>query len=40
MRLKPKPIMSKYAAEIVELYATELRSEVHEPLAAATVQPA
>ncbi|OBB92453.1 fatty acid--CoA ligase FadD11 [Mycobacterium sp. 852002-30065_SCH5024008] len=40
MKLKRKPIMTKYASEIEELYAPELHPEVHEPSAAATVQPA
>ena len=40
MKLKRKPIMSKYAGEIDELYAADLHPEVHEPSEAATVQPA
>ncbi|CQD14799.1 fadD11_1 [Mycobacterium europaeum] len=40
MKLKRKPIMAKYASEIEELYAPELHPDVHEPSAAATVQPA
>jgi long-subunit acyl-CoA synthetase (AMP-forming) len=40
MKLKRKPIMAKYASEIEELYAPELHPDVHEPAAAATVQPA
>lgn len=40
MKLKRKPILSKYANEIEELYAPELHPDVHEPSAAATVQPA
>jgi long-chain acyl-CoA synthetase len=40
MKLKRKPIMAKYAAEIEDLYARELHPEVHEPSHAATVQPA
>jgi long-chain acyl-CoA synthetase len=40
MKLKRKPIMTKYASEIDELYAPELHPDVHEPSAAATVQPA
>ncbi|OBF03230.1 AMP-dependent synthetase [Mycobacterium sp. ACS4054] len=40
MKLKRKPIMAKYADEIEELYAPELHPDVHEPSAAATVQPA
>ncbi|WP_055404084.1 MULTISPECIES: fatty acid--CoA ligase FadD11 [unclassified Mycobacterium] len=39
MKLKRKPILSKYATEIEELYAPELHPDVHEP-SAATVQPA
>ncbi|EFG79642.1 AMP-binding enzyme [Mycobacterium parascrofulaceum ATCC BAA-614] len=40
MKLKRKPIMTKYAREIEELYAPDLHPEVHEPATAATVQPA
>jgi long-subunit acyl-CoA synthetase (AMP-forming) len=40
MKLKRKPIMTKYGAEIEELYGRELRPEVHEPSEAATGQPA
>lgn len=40
MKLKRKPIMAKYAAEIEDLYAGELHPEVHEPSHVATVQPA
>ena len=40
MKLKRKPIMTKYAREIEELYAPELHPDVHEPSATATVQPA
>jgi long-chain acyl-CoA synthetase len=40
MKLKRKPIVSKYSAEIEELYAGERHPEVHEPAAAPTVQPA
>lgn len=40
MKLKRKPIMAKYAAEIEQLYADEPPPEVHEPSEAATVQPA
>lgn len=40
MKLKRKPIMSKYATEIEELYRPDPHPEVHEPSAAATVQPA
>ena len=40
MKLKRKPIMTKYASEIEELYAPELHPDVHEPSAAGAVQPA
>ena len=40
MKLKRRPITTKYAGEIEELYSSELDPEVHEPAAAATVQPA
>jgi long-chain acyl-CoA synthetase len=40
MKLKRKPIMTKYAAEIEELYSGELHPEVHEPSESATAQPA
>ncbi len=40
MKLKRKPIATKYADEIEELYGVELHPEVHEPATAATVQPA
>ncbi|OJZ74792.1 long-chain fatty acid--CoA ligase [Mycobacterium paraffinicum] len=40
MKLKRKPIMAKYASQIEELYAPDLHPDVHEPSAAATVQPA
>ena len=40
MKLKRKPIMAKYAAEVEELYGPDLHPEVHEPSEAATVQPA
>ncbi len=40
MKLKRKPIMTKYATEIEQLYAPDLHREVHEPSEAATVQPA
>jgi long-subunit acyl-CoA synthetase (AMP-forming) len=40
MKLKRKPIMSKYAEEIEQLYSAELHPEVHEPSEAPTVQPA
>jgi long-subunit acyl-CoA synthetase (AMP-forming) len=40
MKLKRKPIFTKYAEQIKELYARDLHPDVHEPAAAATVQPA
>jgi len=40
MKLKRKPIMTKYAEEIEQLYADDPHPEVHEPSGAATVQPA
>jgi len=40
MKLKRKPIMTKYAAEIEDLYIPDLHPEVHEPSDVATVQPA
>jgi long-chain acyl-CoA synthetase len=40
MKLKRRPIITKYAGEIEELYAPDAPPEVHEPAAAATVQPA
>jgi long-subunit acyl-CoA synthetase (AMP-forming) len=40
MKLKRKPIMTKYGDEIEELYARDLHPEVHEPRDNATVQPA
>jgi len=40
MKLKRRPIVTKYSAEIEELYASEPHPEVHEPAAAETVQPA
>ena len=40
MKLKRKPIMAKYAAEVEDLYAPEPHPEVHEPSQDATVQPA
>ncbi|HEX5255723.1 MAG TPA: fatty acid--CoA ligase FadD11 [Mycobacterium sp.] len=40
MKLKRKPIMTKYADEIEQLYTPEPHPEVHEPAEAATVQPA
>jgi long-chain acyl-CoA synthetase len=40
MKLKRRPIMTKYAAEIDELYAREGHPDVHEPAGSQTVQPA
>ena len=40
MKLKRKPIMTKYAEEIEQLYADEPHPDVHQPAEAATVQPA
>ena len=40
MKLKRRPIITKYAGEIEDLYAPDPHPEVHEPAAAATVQPA
>ncbi|WP_373198429.1 fatty acid--CoA ligase FadD11 [Mycobacterium marinum] len=40
MKLKRRPIVTKYAAEIEELYAAKPGPHVHEPASAATVQPA
>jgi long-chain acyl-CoA synthetase len=40
MKLKRRPIMAKYAAEIDELYASEPSPDVHEPKTAPTAQPA
>lgn len=40
MKLKRRPIVTKYAAEIEELYAPGPRPHIHEPAAAATGQPA
>jgi hypothetical protein len=40
MKLKRRPIMAKYAAEIEELYASEPGPQVHEPGSASTAQPA
>lgn len=34
MKLKRRPIMAKYAAEIEELYADDPGPDVHEPLTA------
>ena len=40
MKLKRRPVMAKYAAEIEELYAVERHPDVHEASDVATVQPA
>jgi long-subunit acyl-CoA synthetase (AMP-forming) len=40
MKLKRRPITAKYASEIEELYSSDLHPAVHEPSAAAAVQPA
>jgi long-chain acyl-CoA synthetase len=40
MKLKRRPIMAKYAAEIDDLYATEPGPDIHEPSRASTTQPA
>jgi long-chain acyl-CoA synthetase len=40
MKLKRRPIMAKYAAEIEELYASEPGPDVHEPANASAAQPA
>jgi long-subunit acyl-CoA synthetase (AMP-forming) len=40
MKLKRKPIMTKYADEIEELYSSDPHPEVYEPSETATVQPA
>lgn len=40
MKLKRRPIMAKYAAEIEELYASEPGPDVHEPTGVSSVQPA
>jgi long-chain acyl-CoA synthetase len=40
MKLKRRPIMAKYAAQIDELYAVEPGPDVHEPKPASLVQPA
>ena len=40
MKLKRRPIMAKYAAEIEELYASEPGPDVHEPTSASSAQPA
>jgi long-subunit acyl-CoA synthetase (AMP-forming) len=39
MKLKRRPIMAKYAAEIDDLYASEPGPEIHEPSRASTTQP-
>jgi long-subunit acyl-CoA synthetase (AMP-forming) len=40
MKLKRRPIMTKYAAEIEELYTGEPGPDVHEPSSESTAQPA
>jgi long-chain acyl-CoA synthetase len=40
MKLKRRPIVAKYAAEIETLYASEPGPEVHEPARASRIQPA
>jgi long-subunit acyl-CoA synthetase (AMP-forming) len=40
MKLKRRPIMAKYAAEIADLYASEPGPEIHEPSRASATQPA
>lgn len=40
MKLKRRPILAKYSAEIDELYASEPGPGIHAPAAASTVQPA
>jgi long-chain acyl-CoA synthetase len=40
MKLKRRPIMAKYAAEIEDLYATEPGPEIHQPSRASSTQPA
>ncbi|OBA77745.1 AMP-dependent synthetase [Mycobacterium sp. 1164966.3] len=40
MKLKRRPIVTKYAAEVEELYAGDLHPDVHEPASVASVQPA
>jgi long-chain acyl-CoA synthetase len=40
MKLKRRPIMAKYAAEIEELYAGQPGPDIHEPKSASTTQPA
>jgi long-chain acyl-CoA synthetase len=40
MKLKRRPILAKYAAEIEELYAREPGPEIHEPSRAPSTQPA
>ena len=40
MKLKRRPILAKYAAEIEELYASEPGPEIHEPSRAPSTQPA
>ena len=40
MKLKRRPIMAKYAAEIEDLYASEPGPDIYEPSRASTTQPA
>jgi long-subunit acyl-CoA synthetase (AMP-forming) len=40
MKLKRKPIMTKYASQIEELYCEDRAPDVHEPFEAATLRPA
>jgi len=40
MKLKRRPIMAKYAAEIADLYASEPGPDVHEPKSTSSAQPA
>ncbi|KZS63689.1 AMP-dependent synthetase [Mycobacterium kansasii] len=40
MKLKRRPILAKYAAEVEELYVAEPGPDVHEPAVTATAQPA
>ena len=40
MKLKRRPIMAKYAAEIDDLYASKPGPDIYEPSRASTTQPA
>jgi long-chain acyl-CoA synthetase len=40
MKLKRRPIATKFATEIEELYADEPGKDIHEPKRASTAQPA